>query len=267
MTNEQTELARVSLPTVAELALSGKRLPLLTRAVVVGESVRRAALAMHRVPSMTLAGKDASGKPLIQQHRHAHYIADCRLGMREAMDEALRITHVVVYAPAGLLPSEVAALLAVRDLPPFVVGDPGESGPLSVTLCGLGQVAGLTGSSLGQKSRVFSSRTPFVLPRHRKRGDEPEDQLVRELRLRGLPAPIHIARTTGLLTPSQPLLPWSQFVISRRHDEVTTGYYGFRIEFAEPVEGPLLLGYGCHYGLGQFVAAPDTDPPDGRPLP
>ena len=71
MMNEQTELARVSLPTVADLALSGKRLPLLTRAVVVGESVRRAALAMHRVPSMTLAGKDASGKPLIQQHRHA----------------------------------------------------------------------------------------------------------------------------------------------------------------------------------------------------
>ena len=66
-----TELGQLSLPTVAELALSGKRLPLLTRAVVVGESVRRAALAMHRVPSMTLAGKDASGKPLIQQHRHA----------------------------------------------------------------------------------------------------------------------------------------------------------------------------------------------------
>ena len=39
MTNEQTELARVSLPTVAELALSGNRLPLLTRAVVVGEAV------------------------------------------------------------------------------------------------------------------------------------------------------------------------------------------------------------------------------------
>ena len=65
-----TEPGQLSLPTVAELALSGNRLPLLTRAVV-GESVRRTALAMHRVPSMTLAGKDASGKPLIQQHRHA----------------------------------------------------------------------------------------------------------------------------------------------------------------------------------------------------
>lgn len=252
--NEQTQLSQGLLPTVAELALAGRTFPLLTRAVVVGEAFRRAALAMHRVPSATLAGKDANGIPLIRQHRHAHYVADCRGAAGHAQDGALRITHVVVYAPAGLLPSEVAALLAVRDLPPFVVGESGESGPLSVTLCGLGQVAGLHGSQLGQRSTVFASRTPFVLPRHRKRGDEPEEQLVRELRLRGLPTPQQIERTTGplgLAAPENP--PWSAFLRHRLRDELTTGYYGFRIEFAEAVSGPLLLGYGCHYGLGQFV--------------
>jgi CRISPR-associated protein Csb2 len=30
--------------------------------------------------------------------------------------------------------------------------------------------------------------------------------------------------------------------------------FGFEIVFAEPVRGPLALGYGCHFGLGQFVA-------------
>ena len=30
--------------------------------------------------------------------------------------------------------------------------------------------------------------------------------------------------------------------------------YGFVIEFAEPVPGPLCLGYGCHFGLGLFMA-------------
>jgi len=69
MMNEQTELSHGLLPTVAELALTGPTLPLLTRAVVVGEALRRAALAMHRVPSATLAGKDANGTPLIGQHR------------------------------------------------------------------------------------------------------------------------------------------------------------------------------------------------------
>ena len=256
--NEQTELSHGLLPTVAELALTGRTLPLLTRAVVVGEAVRRAVLAMHRVPSATLAGKDASGSPLTRQHRHAHYVADCRGAADPSQDGALRITHVVVYAPAGLLPSEVAALLAVRDLPPFVVGDSAESAPLSVTLCGLGQVAGLHGSRLGQQSTVFASRTPFVLPRHRKRGDEPEDQLVRELRLRGLPIPRQIERTLGPLGLAESETPpWSAFLRHRRRDELTTGYCGFRIEFAEAVSGPLLLGYGCHYGLGQFV--PQTE--------
>ncbi len=254
MNQTSTEQGQLSLPTVVELLLSGRRLPLLTRAVVVGEAVRRAALAMHRVPSVTLAGKDASGTPLTRQHRHAHYVADCRGGSGGAADQALRTTHVVVYAPAGFVPSEVAALLAVRYLPPFVVGESGDAEPITVTLCGVGQVAGLAGSPLGQRSAVFASRTPFVLPRHRKRGEEPEDQLLRELRLRGLPTPRHIERTEGpqgLASGESP--PWSAFQRQRRNDELTTGFYGFRIEFAEAVPGPLLLGYGCHYGLGQFV--------------
>ena len=33
--------------------------------------------------------------------------------------------------------------------------------------------------------------------------------------------------------------------------------YGFRVEFAEPVSGPVTAGYACHFGLGQFVAAAD----------
>lgn len=30
--------------------------------------------------------------------------------------------------------------------------------------------------------------------------------------------------------------------------------YGFRLTFDEPVSGPITLGYGAHFGLGQFVA-------------
>jgi CRISPR-associated protein Csb2 len=30
---------------------------------------------------------------------------------------------------------------------------------------------------------------------------------------------------------------------------------GFEIEFAEPVSGPIALGYACHFGLGLFVPA------------
>ena len=142
--NEQTEPSQGLLPTVAELALSGRTLPMLTRAVVVGEALRRAVLAVHRVPSVTLAGKDADGTPLIWQHRHAHYVADCRGAADPVHGGPLRITHVVVYAPGGLTPSEVTALLGVRYLPSYVSGtEVAETEPLAVTLGGLGQVAGL----------------------------------------------------------------------------------------------------------------------------
>jgi CRISPR-associated protein Csb2 len=30
--------------------------------------------------------------------------------------------------------------------------------------------------------------------------------------------------------------------------------FGLRLQFAEPVRGPLLLGYAAHYGLGLFEA-------------
>jgi CRISPR-associated protein Csb2 len=30
--------------------------------------------------------------------------------------------------------------------------------------------------------------------------------------------------------------------------------YALRLRFTEPVVGPLLLGYGSHFGLGMFVA-------------
>ena len=65
-------------------------------------------------------------------------------GSRSSAWGPLRITHVVVYAPGGLTPSEVTALLGVRYLPSYVYGtEVAETERLAVTLGGLGQVAGL----------------------------------------------------------------------------------------------------------------------------
>ncbi|APR87003.1 hypothetical protein A7982_12352 [Minicystis rosea] len=49
---------------------------------------------------------------------------------------------------------------------------------------------------------------------------------------------------------------WLSFRMQRtrdRHDE-RTGFAGFEITFEEEQHGPILLGYGAHYGLGQFEA-------------
>jgi hypothetical protein len=45
-----------------------------------------------------------------------------------------------------------------------------------------------------------------------------------------------------------------EFRRNRKDDRVRSGY-GVRIEFSERVPEALALGYGCHFGLGQFRAA------------
>jgi CRISPR-associated protein Csb2 len=109
-------------------------------------------------------------------------------------------------------------------------------------------------------SRQWQSVTPFVPPRHqRTRGrkrETPVQQLQAELQRRGFPHPVAVYDL-----PQRELngrsLRWIEFRRERLFGGGSRGQgvgYGFVIEFAEPVAGPLCLGYGCHFGLGQFVA-------------
>lgn len=234
-------------PTVAEFALGGGVLPLFTEGVRVAEQIRAAALARHGTPSVTLAGKDADGKPLSGPHVHAHYVCDARGRMP-------RVTHVLVWAPAGFTEQERDALsqisyLTQRDNRPT----------LDVVLAGFGQAESFAGASrLFGASTRWRSKTPFIPPRHPKgKSDSPEDQVALELARRGFPAPTRIERRLGaaLADPGageSGVVRWCEFEISRRRYRPTTWAMGFEITFDQPVVGPILLGFGSHYGLGQF---------------
>jgi CRISPR-associated protein Csb2 len=76
---------------------------------------------------------------------------------------------------------------------------------------------------------------------------------MRELRLRGFSEPISIQRTPGFWTRDGLLIPWSQFAAERLNGKRGYGICGFTIEFAESVQGPLALGFGCHFSLGLFL--------------
>jgi hypothetical protein len=52
------------------------------------------------------------------------------------------------------------------------------------------------------------------------------------------------------------LTRWVEFHVQRHGRPHPPGVLGFELVFAEPQRGPMLLGYGCHYGLGQFEAVP-----------
>jgi CRISPR-associated protein Csb2 len=246
---------------VAELLLGGSVLPLFTDAVQVAERVRQAALACHRDPSETLSGKDADGRPLKEQHRHAHFLPDSQPEATGRLRDRGRVTHVYIYAPRRFTPSEMDAISRITYL-----RWEDSSSDLDVVLGGFGDP-----QRFAERSRLFQagtrwvSRTPFVFPRHVKNNrDSPTSQVERELSTRAKflngAQPID-GGITRLDRPDPGATAelkvgfnrWSDFRIKRRYDRQPPGFGGFEITFDRAVSGPLLLGYGCHYGLGQFV--------------
>ena len=251
-------------PTVARYALCSTVLPPLTEALGVGELMRRALLsASDALP--VFAGKDADGQPL-SGHRHAFVLpADD--------DDDGRLDHIVVYCREGFGPTARRALSRVRRL-----WQAGGRPDVHLVLTSLGEPADTGGwraendeTPLLSTSTLWCSRTPFVLVRHPKRRrdgapklredgtwiDGPEDQLRRELTLRGWPTPQRVDLTRTTIARGRGWR-WLHF---RRHRKRGGGRLGvpvacgFRLQFAEPQTGPLALGYGAHFGLGQFVGS------------
>jgi len=116
-------------------------------------------------------------------------------------------------------------------------------------------------SSLFALAWRWRSVTSFSLPRYPNRGggkpprpkDLPEAQLIQELIDRGLPEPVSIKRIEGYQPNGRRLLRWHEFHTQRSKGTQGKGLAGFEIEFAEPVTGPIAVGFGCHFGLGLFL--------------
>lgn len=107
-----------------------------------------------------------------------------------------------------------------------------------------------------QRARTMVSATPYVSPRHYRkgRGDFMEwlvSEVRRDLSEAGMPQPRGIEPLSSLRT-SRGEVQWFEFVRSRKNEMPRYGY-GFRLEFDEPVPGMLSVGYGAHFGLGLFL--------------
>jgi len=248
---------------VVRYSLEGERLPPSTETIVVAELVRRTAQGIygrlfHGASSPILSGKNPDGSPL-EGHRHAFYLpAD------EDGDGLL--DHLTVTAAAGFDPErEMVALEELHRL--RFPGFP----PITLRPLGRGQPADFPHCPLLARATHWRSITPFVPTRHYKRRGRKRDTgtiheflarvLREELDRRGLPQPTAVRvirhRQLSASDTTPPFLPWSAF----RQERLTGGGrrgrhpgVGFRIEFPEPVRGPLALGYACHFGLGLFEA-------------
>lgn len=258
------------LPTVARFALAGAVLPRFTEAVSLGERIREALMSHAKWVEegsegalALLSGRSGDGTPLDDDHSHASYLpADD--------DGDGRIDHITVFAPAGFTRPAQLTMGRLRKL----WGTGGHD--IFVVLVGLGRPEDYGGFDvLGGRtpqlaaSRVWVSRTPFMLTRHPKtyrdgrpklgpdgrQIDGPEAQLRAELARRGHPGPVSVELVRETTVGGKELR-WLEFRRQRRSGggkpSSLTGY-GFRLTFDQPVRGPIALGYGCHFGLGQFV--------------
>jgi CRISPR-associated protein Csb2 len=228
-------------------------LPNIIRTLPQAELLHRdlVSLACHpSLRSVALIGCDEQGRPLRQEHQHAHLLP-------LDLDGDGHLEHILIWAPMGLDGQAQAAIRAVRRT--FTKGG---TGRLRLALAAIGSLLDLAQLPEPYGTRLVAllgpattwrSLTPFVPPRHlKKQGRHTlEGQIVAELESRGHPVP---NRVSVLDLRNEGLLRYRHFVRARRFGPTPPidCCFALELEFEEPVHGPLVLGYGCHFGLGLF---------------
>lgn len=255
-----------SRPTAAVFVVNSKVLPLQGHALSLGESVRRALLARSEGHAV-FSGKDEQGRPL-SGNRHAYIVPCCTHEASGGVD------RIAVWCRDGL-PAEVhGAITGLTWLRRTDGRGARDEERLQLSCIGLGdathfgtQLAAPDSPRLRQlgTSQIWESVSPFVCFRHPKmrRGewvDSPEDQVRRALEQ--LHPTAELDRVEPLFEHDNDEVRWARAFYRRRSrgggSRGPSRGYAFRLVLRSPIEGPILLGYGAHMGLGQFAAMPKS---------
>jgi CRISPR-associated protein Csb2 len=197
-------------------------------------------------------------------HEHAHWIP-----IADESGRGASVLALVLWVPGGLQPEEVASIVTLRGVSGRRGGRGGDEGyevrgfpPVELLFQAAGPVEQVAPELCGP-ARRWRSRTPYLPVRHRKR--ESLDEYVSadvgtELGYRGRPpaAVTRVDPADGL--PDRWAREFRRYRLTERMDKSRLGL-GLRLEFAEEVAGPLLLGQLSHFGYGIFV--PDQGPEPG----
>jgi CRISPR-associated protein Csb2 len=234
-------------PNVAAvlLGMSATVLPLVTQTIEVAEQIRSRLMGTHRVRqggdatrvSRLFSGKGESGGKRLD-HGHLYILP---LGnARGRIDRVLLLSR-----HARFQPDELDAVRGVREL-----YQSDERGKVRCVVTWQGEIERGAIADLNLTTDVVSA-TPFVTVRHMRHGRDLarflEDEVRRECRNHGIEQPIEVERLSRI----DGLFDIVEFRKNRKNDPARPGY-AFRLRFGRPVLTPFALGYGCHYGLGQF---------------
>lgn len=217
--------------------------------------------ALHQVVAKRLPD-DAPDAELVlgrrgaaTDHQHVHWTP--------VPDPSGTVTTLVVWMPAQLTTVEVAAVLDATTEPLSgrrfrengIRGFP----EIRLLLQAAGPVATVAPELCGP-ARRWRSLSPYLPVRHRGRRETLDGfisaDVTRELAYRALPAPARVVRTDPGDAPTD---AWARRYRRYRLDEnmgKARSGMGIRLEFGEPVDGPLMLGQLSHFGFGVLVPDP-----------
>jgi CRISPR-associated protein Csb2 len=217
-------------------------LPLVTSTVEVAEQIRVRLMGAHKRyvgeerVSPLFSGKAPDGGKRLD-HGHVYILP---LGNGEGrIDRALIVSPLHEFSPDELDAIRGVRRLWQRDGRPDV--------RCVVTWQGLR-------GGFRQRGTTVCSATPFVPPRHWRRGRDfvafLKDEVRRECVNHGIEAPCEVE-----ILESMPKNKFHQleFRRNRKGDPVRPGY-ALRLKFDAGTATPFAIGYGAHFGLGQFQA-------------
>lgn len=196
-----------------------------------------------------ITGKHDDGKPL-QGHKHTYFFL--------YPDEQGFPTRLIAWRNEPFTEIEINSMLAAAEKPVRWDYDLNDWAVRLVPL----PFHAKPPNSLFAPSKTWISATPFVLPaqrhRFRKSGCErttesPKLLLAKLLDKSGAPAPSKVEQL-GKEPVWMQLHETLERRIIRKQSRIPWKRMGFwmRVEFLEPVIGPMLLGDSCHFGLGLF---------------
>lgn len=232
------------------LGLDATVLPLATATIEIAEQIRTRLMGAHKKlvgeghVSALFSGKAPDGTKRLD-HGHLYILP---LTSEDARPARLgRIDRVLLRSP--LRPFHADELDAVRG-----VRELWQEKSRPAVRCVITWQGERIQDSPGKLATVVQSASPFVTTRHWRPGRDfarfLEDEVRRECTNHSIP---------GVVEQIEPIedMPGPfhciEFRRNRREDRPRPGY-AFRIRFRDPVVTPFSLGYGAHFGLGQFVA-------------
>ncbi len=208
-----------------------------------------------RATSDNFTGK-VQGEMRQDQHRHAFFLPESHDRWHDRLD------RLYLWAPDGFTSEELDVLKRFRSFPDLrrqsresLREDEERGSSERFRLVPLALLEDGARASVFGESAVWISSTPYLCSRHPKANgkESPAEQIRRECRLRGMPELVSVEPYAGQ-TASGAAADWLRFQRRRWRKPMPPGVpQGFRLEFAEPLVGPLSLGASSHFGMGRFV--------------